>query len=458
VVENIHRLVPYTIMRQTLRVGNVATMISGMMKLILAKMSVGALSNWIGWSTGADEGMNLLQTIISQVVGWDIRALKARAAKLEKGKDAPTKEQFEALREYRSRSRQEHEQCRLQSQQQPLSIVALILATSTAPTDLTEDQQATALEYVNIQFAIHDREQIANVLCHHQPDLLTQGVRDCVTAYEPLIRQVHNAVDLSGTLSDFEAFLTDLIKLTKSQHSKTGPKDGPNPSAPSVEEYVDLFRRHIKSSSHKFLHQVAKNGKEVTRWFREYAHAAASQFQVPGGHPSDLAASPAAGSMTATLNSLVSNLADSDRAQVMPELDAHARYLAALQSSSRSRLDAVASHSNASTAYGPGTYLARWQSLLDTTAITPLTTNGQVRYGKDVEVKEASKVYEAMKTTGNGKLGDVENEKRQVGKMEDALRQGQPDAPSVLKTCDLLGEQFRAVLAGMGKAGDADVD
>ena len=49
-------------MRQTLRVGNVATMISGMVKLLLAKMSVGSLTNWIGWSVGADEGMNLLQT------------------------------------------------------------------------------------------------------------------------------------------------------------------------------------------------------------------------------------------------------------------------------------------------------------------------------------------------------------------------------------------------------------
>lgn len=68
VVENIHKLVPYTIMRQTLRVGNVATMISGMMRLLLAKMSVGSLTNWIGWSVGADEGMNLLQTYVIRLL------------------------------------------------------------------------------------------------------------------------------------------------------------------------------------------------------------------------------------------------------------------------------------------------------------------------------------------------------------------------------------------------------
>lgn len=60
-VENVHKLIPYGLIRQTLRVGNVATMINGMMKLMLAKVSVGTITNWIGFSSGADEGMNLLQ-------------------------------------------------------------------------------------------------------------------------------------------------------------------------------------------------------------------------------------------------------------------------------------------------------------------------------------------------------------------------------------------------------------
>lgn len=48
-------------MRQTLRIGNVATMINGMVKMMLAKVSVGTLTNWMGISSGADEGMNLMQ-------------------------------------------------------------------------------------------------------------------------------------------------------------------------------------------------------------------------------------------------------------------------------------------------------------------------------------------------------------------------------------------------------------
>lgn len=60
-IENVNRLIPYIVVRQTLKIGNVATMINAMLKVVLAKMSVATVTNWIGWSSGADEGMNLLQ-------------------------------------------------------------------------------------------------------------------------------------------------------------------------------------------------------------------------------------------------------------------------------------------------------------------------------------------------------------------------------------------------------------
>lgn len=54
-------MTPYYLIRQTLKVGNAATMINGMTHLMLAKVSIGALSNWIGITQNADDGMNLLQ-------------------------------------------------------------------------------------------------------------------------------------------------------------------------------------------------------------------------------------------------------------------------------------------------------------------------------------------------------------------------------------------------------------
>lgn len=60
-IENVNRLIPYIVVRQTLKIGNVATMINAMLKVVLAKASVATVTNWIGWTSGADEGMNLLQ-------------------------------------------------------------------------------------------------------------------------------------------------------------------------------------------------------------------------------------------------------------------------------------------------------------------------------------------------------------------------------------------------------------
>jgi len=58
---NANKLVPYTIIRQTLKIGNVASMINAMMKVVLAKMSVSSITNWIGLTQTEDTGLNLMQ-------------------------------------------------------------------------------------------------------------------------------------------------------------------------------------------------------------------------------------------------------------------------------------------------------------------------------------------------------------------------------------------------------------
>jgi hypothetical protein len=64
-IQNVHNLIPYVIVRQTLKIGNVATMIGAMMRVVLAKASVATVTNWVGITSGADEGMNLLQQYVS---------------------------------------------------------------------------------------------------------------------------------------------------------------------------------------------------------------------------------------------------------------------------------------------------------------------------------------------------------------------------------------------------------
>lgn len=60
-IDHANKMVPYTIIRQTLRIGNVASMINAMVKVVLAKMSVASVTNWIGLTQASDDGMNLMQ-------------------------------------------------------------------------------------------------------------------------------------------------------------------------------------------------------------------------------------------------------------------------------------------------------------------------------------------------------------------------------------------------------------
>lgn len=64
-LSNVHSLVPYTVVGQTLRVGNAGTMINAMVRLFLAKVSVGAISNWLGFTQNAADGMNLFQRYVT---------------------------------------------------------------------------------------------------------------------------------------------------------------------------------------------------------------------------------------------------------------------------------------------------------------------------------------------------------------------------------------------------------
>lgn len=63
-IEGQYKMVPWAIVRQTLRIGNAATMISAMSKVMLAKVSIRSLTNTMGITKGRDEGLNLNQRYV----------------------------------------------------------------------------------------------------------------------------------------------------------------------------------------------------------------------------------------------------------------------------------------------------------------------------------------------------------------------------------------------------------
>ncbi|KAJ6259740.1 hypothetical protein Dda_5379 [Drechslerella dactyloides] len=452
-IERTNRLIPYRIIRQTLRVGNAATMINGMVKLVLTKMSLGAVTNWIGLSSGADEGMNLLQTIIYTVLSWDIRELESRVSKLERSKDTPSKDQMSAVLAYTKLNRAEQEAFREISKSSSVSIIHAILTMSPSnpSTTLTNDRHRCLLEYLSIQLSIRDREQIISVLCRSNPDNLTVTIRDIVTIYDPIIRNLHNAVDLSGTVSDFERFVNDMIKTAKiSDSSKQS-------APPGVEEFVALFERHQKSC-HVFLHQFCKNGAKATELWRDYAKYAVKQFR----QPEDTSTDGGAGGFDPTLNKLFNELGEEDKRIVAEQMEAYEAYLQELNRKTRRRMASVVASDIASAAAalpkkptkkGPGNFLFKWQQLLDSTQITPsVAVGGKVRSGKDADVKTASGVdfigdkksvsaaKLAAKTPANG---DEASSLTSSAGSKEAV-----EMPDVKRTVELLLPRFKEVVAG----------
>ncbi|OJD36259.1 px domain containing protein [Diplodia corticola] len=430
ILANIHKLIPYSIIRQTLRVGNAATMINGMVRLVLAKFSVGSLTNWVGLSRNADEGQNLLQSIISTVLAWDSSELQKQATKIEKlkEKERPSDGHLEAIKSHLQLTREEREKRRVKSRETPRSITAVIFEENNLSTDLPESHQHLAQEYFKAQLSIRDRDQLVQVLCRQQPDHLTEAIRDLVNAYDPIIRGVHNAVDLSAGLTDLENFLNDLIKIAKlpsPSKSKDRPKQQP---LPTVEDFVKLLKKH-QSSCHRFLHQIAKNGPEVTEWFREYALKFTSEFQGASDSPGG------AGTMNSTLNSLFGKLSPEERGESLKALEAHSKYLTHLHESSAARMKSILSCSSR-TEFGPGMYIAKWLELVGSTPITPATTNGPLRFGKNKDVQEAAQI-------------DVDGERKGAAlQKESKSDQAIPEAPEVENIVRLLGPEYRKVLAG----------
>ncbi|KAM7221852.1 PX-associated domain containing protein [Rhypophila decipiens] len=277
-IEMVHKLIPYSAIRQVLRIGNVATMLSGLTKLLLAKMGMGSISNWIGLTRNADDGMNLLQWIISGVLSADSSEFRKTADSIEKAKDGPPKELLAKIKEYMAKSRNFHDQTRARSLESPTSIISAIL--HGGADSLTMEQHAQCLEYLSACLAIRDREEITKVLCRHKPDHFTQAIRDVVNSFEPIIRSVHERIDLREHVSSVENILTDFIDTSKPkskpvpisnvQTSNLKAEDAPTETrAPSIEDYVGLLER-ARQLVYNLVHDMLNKCPEVADQYRSY--------------------------------------------------------------------------------------------------------------------------------------------------------------------------------------------
>lgn len=422
-LRNVHNLIPYKMVKQTLRIGNAATMINGMLRLLLAKLSVGGFTNWMGLTSGADDGMNLLQRIISLVLSWDSDVFKKSAEKVEK-QDGVDGNVLKGLKEFVDQEdRLKHDAVREQSRTSAQSIIFSALNAADEvelAASLDETSHAQALEYYSALLSIHDREAITSVLCKSQPDLFTSIVREIVASYEPFIRMVHQGVDLREYLEAVQGFIDDFIKASEKKDGKEA----------SVNDYVELLRRN-KGLMYRWINAVASNCEEVWGELEKWCKSVVVKFRQKETEGN--------GEMDERLNGLFSSLEEGKRNAVTKALDDHAKYLSTLETTSRKHMQDLLT-TKTPTQYGPGIYLSRWQHLLNETSITPSLPVGPVRKGKDVKHTLAM---------GKGSIVGEKTDKKEATEAVEKM-EGEDQVPDVSVVVKEMGEGFTEVLRDVG--------
>jgi hypothetical protein len=467
-LENIHGLLPYKLIKQTLRVGNAATMISGMIRLLLTKLSVGGLTNWFGLTQNADDGMNLLQRIIALVLSWDAGEFRKSAERIERmdRDERPDDAALQALAKHASEAtRVEHEAARATSTKQSQSIIAAILSARgenpEAAFALTEAQHATGLAFYSAQLSAHDRDAITDVLCKSQPDLLTHLIKELVNAYDPMIRAVHAGVDLREFLEEGQSFIDDFIRAGRPKRTEAADDDDSDDSEAgtrpaSVEDYVELLTKN-KGLLFRFMHAVASKCPDVWTEIEKWAAKAAANFRPEADREGSDKASK---SMDDRLVELFRTLPETTRTAVLEALDAHTAYLTNVEKTSRSRLqhilDATAeldSTKSTGSQLGPGMYLMRWQGLLDEALITPSLPVGPIRSGKDV--KHSLAMGKTIIAGGEDSPASNDDDKitRDTATAENDTETDVPEAPDVGVVVKELGPGFLKILQEVGGPG-----
>ncbi|TLD04686.1 uncharacterized protein PgNI_09353 [Pyricularia grisea] len=497
-LDNMNKMLPWMMIKQTLRIGNAATMLNGLTKLLLSKLSIGSVSNWIGVTTDADDGMNLMQRIISMTLSWDCSDFRKTVDQVKKSKNGPTKEQLAAIDEHISLSRDEQDRVRGTSISEGKSIIIAILKSQHQSCSISDAEHTALLDYYSARLSIRDREEISRVMCRSKPDLMTQLFRDLMGAYEPMIREVHSKVPLHETIGDSEAFLGELIETAKGTKSQVA----------TITDFVDLLMRN-RSRLYRWLHIIGKECPGPAEEFRTWAHESIREFRrksafprshsaqgytygdINGGYGPESYCKGAAGDMSAALSAMFAALPRETRADVRNQIDAHAAYLemihgrsavhmqnildcmSARRSSSslnalevtgklRNKISSKTSSGAASPApvrlgspengaeaweaSGPGVFLVRWNDLLDETLVTPATPFGPPRVGKDVKWKTS------MGKSGTGaKAKDKKLPKGIVEEFEGLSFDGgavsEIEAPEVGAVLNAMGKEFWQLLS-----------
>ncbi|KAK2769125.1 px domain protein [Colletotrichum kahawae] len=257
--KRIHSLIPYTVMKNVIRIANPAAVMSGVLDIFLAQ-PFGTRS--------------LLQRIFSLTLNDGIRSFQKSidtlAAKI--GDEVLTKK----LKMYTEAEEHIKVAIREEAQSEDMDIIVVILRSEYLEPALTSEQIGRLYNaYVAFNNAVEnvdeELKQGAQLfsylkqflkLCTRQHDkaMMLQLVEEPVTLqlfrdlftifYEPLVR-VYKSANVYNSVTDFAVFIDDMIQVVEKCQEQDASAD-PNQT---VQAFIDLCQRH-EHNFYKFVHEV----------------------------------------------------------------------------------------------------------------------------------------------------------------------------------------------------------
>ncbi|KAI1823594.1 succinate flavoprotein subunit [Xylaria intraflava] len=258
-LKRIHSLIPYTLMKNLIKIANPATVMSGVLDLFLAQ-PFGARS--------------LLQRICSMTLNDGIRtyqkSIDAIAAKI--GDDVFV----EKLTKFSNAEDDIKFIIREEAEAEDIDIIVSILRSDLISPPLRSEQigrlynayvafnnavdnvdeemkQGTELfsylkQLMKLQMRQRDKAMMLNLI---EEPVTLQLFRDLFTIfYEPLVR-VYKSANVYNSITDFAVFLDDMIQVVEKCRDQDASAD-PNQT---VQAFIDLCQRH-EHNFYKFIHEV----------------------------------------------------------------------------------------------------------------------------------------------------------------------------------------------------------
>ncbi|KAG5976148.1 hypothetical protein E4U55_007475 [Claviceps digitariae] len=257
--KRIHSLIPYTVLKNVIRIANPAAVMSGVLDIFLAQ-PFGTRS--------------LMQRIFSLTLNDGIKSFQKSIDALTNKIADPVF--TDKLKWYTDADEQLKESIRLEAEEEQIDLIVAILRSDLIEPKLTGDQiQRLFNAYVafnnaveNIDEELKQGAQLFSYLkqllklCTRQRDkaMMLQLIEEPVTLnlfrdlftifYEPLVR-VYKSANVYSSVTDFAVFIDDMIKVVEKCREQDASAD-PNQT---VQAFIDLCQRH-EHNFYKFVHEV----------------------------------------------------------------------------------------------------------------------------------------------------------------------------------------------------------